>query len=60
LQSITLTVGQSSIRIDQTSITLQSMQINITGQLTVNINGMMTTVDGSAILSLGGGLVTIG
>jgi type VI secretion system secreted protein VgrG len=60
MQKITLKVGQSSITIDQTSITLQSMQINITGQLTVNINGMMTTVDGSAVLSLGGGLVTIG
>jgi type VI secretion system secreted protein VgrG len=60
MQSITLKVGMSSIVIDPMSITLSAMNINITGQLAVNINGVMTTITGSAVLSLGGGLVSVG
>jgi type VI secretion system secreted protein VgrG len=60
MQSITLQVGTSSIVIDPVSITLKAMNINILGQLTVNIEGVMTTVTGSAVLTLGGGLLMIG
>jgi type VI secretion system secreted protein VgrG len=60
MQSITLKVGMSSIVIDQTSITLSAMNINIMGQLAVTINGVETTVTGSAILTLSGGLLVIG
>jgi type VI secretion system secreted protein VgrG len=60
MQSITLKVGMSSIVIDPASITLNAMNINILGQLTVNIQGVMTTVTGSAMLTLGGGLLVIG
>ena len=60
MQSITLQVGMSSIVIDPASITLNAMNINILGQLKVNIEGVMTTVTGSAVLTLGGGLLVIG
>ncbi|HEY1795236.1 MAG TPA: type VI secretion system tip protein VgrG [Stellaceae bacterium] len=60
MQSITLKVGMSSIVIDQTSITLSAMNINILGQLAVTINGVETTVTGSAVLTLSGGLLVIG
>jgi hypothetical protein len=36
------------------------MNINIAGQLAVNINGVMTTVTGSAVLTLAGGVLVIG
>jgi type VI secretion system secreted protein VgrG len=60
MQSITLRVGMSSIVIDPASITLSAMNINIAGQLAVNINGVMTTVTGSAVLTLAGGVLVIG
>ena len=60
MQKITLKVGMSSITIDQMSITLSAMNIKIQGQLAVDIQGTMTTVTGSAVLTLGGGLLVIG
>jgi type VI secretion system secreted protein VgrG len=52
MQQIVLKVGQSKITIDQTSITLEAMMINIHGTV-------MTDVKGDAILTLQGGLTTI-
>jgi type VI secretion system secreted protein VgrG len=60
MQTITLKVGMSSIVIDQASITLSAMNINILGQLAVTINGVETTVTGSAVLTLAGGMLVIG
>ncbi|MFK7837100.1 MAG: type VI secretion system Vgr family protein [Sulfitobacter sp.] len=51
-QKITLKVGQSSIEITQTGIT-------ISGAMTVNVDAINTTVQGSAALTLRGGLVKI-
>lgn len=58
-QSITLKVGESTIVIDQTSISLKSMMIKIEGELTVDVKGMMTTVKGDAMLTLKGGITMI-
>jgi type VI secretion system secreted protein VgrG len=52
MQQIVLKVGQSKITIDQTSITLEAMMINVKGQLT-------TDVEGGAMLTLKGGLTMI-
>ena len=60
MQKITLKVGTSSITIDQASITLSAMTINIQGQLAIDIQSPMTTVTGSAVLTLSGGLLMIG
>jgi type VI secretion system secreted protein VgrG len=60
MQSITLKVGQSSITIDQTGITLSGMMITINGQVQTQISGAMTQVTGSAMLQLSGGITMIG
>jgi type VI secretion system secreted protein VgrG len=52
MQQIVLKVGQSKITIDQTSITLEAMMINIHGTL-------MTDVKGDAMLTLKGGVTMI-
>jgi type VI secretion system secreted protein VgrG len=51
-QSITFTVGGSSITIDQMGVTIEGMMIKITGDA-------MTTVEGEAMLILKGGLTMI-
>jgi type VI secretion system secreted protein VgrG len=60
LQSIQLTVGQNSITIDQTGITLSGLQVQISGQLMTQLSGAMTTVQGSGMLQLSGGVTMIG
>jgi type VI secretion system secreted protein VgrG len=60
MQKITLRVGSSSITIDQTSITLQAMMINIKGDLSVQVEGTTTQITGSATLTLHGGVTMIG
>jgi type VI secretion system secreted protein VgrG len=52
MQSITLTVGGSSIKIDQMGVTIKGMMINVEGNV-------MTTVKGDAMLTLKGGITMI-
>jgi len=60
MQSITLKVGMSSIKIDQTGITLTGLMIKIDGQVQTDIKGLMTQVQGAAMLQLSGGIISIG
>lgn len=60
LQSIELKVGQSSIKVDQTGVTIKGMIVKIEGQIQTDIKGLMTQVNGSAMLKVGGGIVMIG
>lgn len=59
MQSITLTVGGSSIKIDPMSITLKAMMIKIDGQISVDVNSLLTTVKADALLTLKGGITFI-
>jgi type VI secretion system secreted protein VgrG len=59
MQSITLTVGQSSIKIDQMGVTIKGMMISIEGQITVDVKAVMTTVKADAMLTLKGGITMI-
>jgi len=52
MQSITLTVGGSSIKVDQMGVTIKGMMIQIEGNV-------MTQVKGDAILILKGGITMI-
>ena len=52
MQSITLKVGQSSVKIDQTGVTIKGMMIKIEGQVQTDGEGLMTSVNGSAMLTL--------
>ncbi len=60
MQSITLKVGQNSIVIDQTGVTIKGLMIKVEGQIMTDVKGLMTTINGSAMVKVGGGIVMIG
>ena len=60
LQTITLKVGQSSVKLDQTGVTITGMMVKIDGTIMTDVKGTMTTVKGSAMLQLSGGIIMIG
>jgi type VI secretion system secreted protein VgrG len=60
MQSITLKVGQSSVKIDQLGVTVTGMMIKIDGTVQTDVNGLITTVKGAAMLQLSGGILMIG
>jgi type VI secretion system secreted protein VgrG len=59
MQSIELTVGSNSIKIDQTGITIKGMMVSIEGQATLDAKSPMTTVNGDGMLTLKGGITMI-
>ena len=59
MQSIELKVGSSSIKIDQTGVTIKGMMVSIEAQVQMQMKGLMTEVDGSAMLTAKGGVVMI-
>ncbi|MBI4696809.1 MAG: type VI secretion system tip protein VgrG [Gammaproteobacteria bacterium] len=59
MQSITLKVGANKIVIDQSGITLDGIQITIKGSATLDAKSPLTTVAGTGVLTLQGGLVKI-
>ncbi|MFT4960893.1 MAG: type VI secretion system secreted protein VgrG [Paracoccaceae bacterium] len=56
---ILLTVGGSSIKIDNSGVTIKGPMIKIEGDAMAEIKSTMTTVKGSAMLTLKGGLTMI-
>lgn len=59
MQGIELKVGQSSIKVDQTGVTIKGMMIKIEGQVQTEVKGMMTTLQGSAMTTVKGGVTMI-
>jgi type VI secretion system secreted protein VgrG len=59
MQSITLKVGQNSIKIDQTGVTIDGLMLEFKGQVTAELKSPMTTVNGDAMLTLKGGVTMI-
>jgi type VI secretion system secreted protein VgrG len=59
MQSIELTVGANSIRIDQTGITINGMLISVNGTGAISLDAPMTSVSGDATVTITGGLVEI-
>jgi type VI secretion system secreted protein VgrG len=59
MQSIELKVGQSSIKVDQTGVTIQGMIIQISGQVQTQMSGAITQVSGSGMLQMQGGVTMI-
>jgi type VI secretion system secreted protein VgrG len=59
MQSITLKVGQSSIVLDPTGVTIKGMKIQIQGQIKAQVQALMTEVDGDMTLTLQGGVTNI-
>jgi len=56
---ILLKVGGSSIKIDNTGVTVSGTQIKINGKGTIDAKSPSTTVEGSALLTLKGGMTMI-
>jgi type VI secretion system secreted protein VgrG len=59
MQSIEMKVGQNSIKIDQTGVTIKGMMVKVEGQIQTQIKGMMTEVTADAILQVKGSLTMI-
>jgi type VI secretion system secreted protein VgrG len=59
MQAIEMKVGQSSIKIDQTGVTIKGMMVKVEGQVQTQIKGMMTEVTADAILQVKGSLTMI-
>jgi type VI secretion system secreted protein VgrG len=59
MTSIELVCGQSTIKLEPAKITIESAQIQVSGDADVKVNGAMVEADGSATLTLKGGIVQI-
>jgi type VI secretion system secreted protein VgrG len=59
MQSITLKVGASKIHMTPTSISIESLQIDVKASLALNTQGLMATHKADAIMTIKGGLVLI-
>ena len=59
MQSIELKVGQSSILLDQTGVTIKGLTITIEGQIQAEMKSPMTQVNGDGMLTLKGGITMI-
>jgi type VI secretion system secreted protein VgrG len=59
MQSIELRVGNSSIVIDQSGVTINGMVISVNGDASVSVGAPMTSVSGDATVTIQGGLVEI-
>lgn len=59
MKSITLKVGQNSIVISQSGITIKGMMVKIEGKTTTDVKGAITSVDGKAMVKIKGGVTMI-
>lgn len=59
LKSIELKCGASKITLDQNGVTIEAVNIDIKGQMKVNINGLMVDSTAGAVQTIKGGLVKI-
>jgi type VI secretion system secreted protein VgrG len=55
-----MTVGENSIKIDQTGVTISGLMISIKGQVQTQVQGVMTQVSGDAMTQISGGIIMIG
>jgi type VI secretion system secreted protein VgrG len=59
MQSITLKVGQSSIKLDQMGVTIQGMMVSSEAQIQNSTKGLMTQISGDAMTTVKGGIIMI-
>ncbi|MDQ2667568.1 MAG: type VI secretion system tip protein VgrG [Gemmatimonadota bacterium] len=59
LQGIEFKVGQNSVKIDQTGITIKGLMVSIEGQVQTELKGLMTKVNASAMLTVKGAITMI-
>jgi len=59
MQSIELKVGQSSVKLDQSGVTIKGLNVQIEGTVQVSVKGLTTKVNADTMLILKGTLTTI-
>jgi type VI secretion system secreted protein VgrG len=59
MQSITLQVGGSWIRIDQSGVTVSAMTVSVQGEMSVGVSAAMVSIAGDACTEISGGIVNI-
>jgi len=59
MQQIVLTVGQNSITIDQTGVTINGLMITAQAQVSLDASAAMIDIEGSAMTTINGGIVMI-
>jgi type VI secretion system secreted protein VgrG len=59
MQSITMTVGENSITIDQTGITISGLMVKIQGQVMAQTEAPMIQLSGDGMVTVNGGIVMI-
>ena len=59
MQSITLTVGANSVKIDQQGVAINGIMVKVAGQAMADIKSPMTKVSGDGMLILKGGIVML-
>jgi type VI secretion system secreted protein VgrG len=59
LTSIELKVGTSTVKIEQAGVTVSAMQIKLSGQTMVQIEGPMTKINADGMMMLKGGIMML-
>lgn len=59
MQKITLKVGSNKIEISQMGIKIEGLMVTVKGSIMTKVSAPMTTVEGSGMLTLKGGVVSI-
>ena len=59
MQGIELKVGQNTVTIDQTGVTIKGLNVSVQGQIQTEVKGVMTNVKGDGMLVVKGGITMI-
>lgn len=60
MQSITLKVGENSVTISQEGVSVNGLMLDLQGQMQATLTSLMTSIDGSAMTEISGGVMMIG
>ncbi|MBL6456927.1 type VI secretion system tip protein VgrG [Belnapia sp. T6] len=60
MQGITLKVGASEVKVDQTGVSIKGMMVKLEGTVMLEAKGLMTTVKGDAMTQVSGAIIMIG
>ena len=59
MQSLTLKVGQSTITLDQTGVTIKGMMVKLEGQVMSSIKAPITQIDAKGMLKATAGIMML-
>lgn len=59
MQSLTLKVGQSSVTLDQTGVTIKAIMVKVEGQAMTSVKAPLTQLDADGLLKATGGIMML-